>query len=68
MFDWIKKLFGEGTVRFTFKSSDGRNGTGKISYIGEYDEKEVRKAIRNKMIVDHNVDVLSIEIVGHYEK
>lgn len=68
MFDWIKRLFGEGVVRFRFEAVDGRVGTGKISYIGEYDESELRKNIKSKMLVDHNVQVVIIDIIAHYEK
>jgi hypothetical protein len=68
MFDFIKKLFGEGVVHFTFETVDGRGGKGKIPYIGEYDEAEIRLAIRKTLRVEHNVTVSNLEIVAHHTK
>ena len=68
MFDFIKKLFGDGVVHFTFTCTDGRSGKGKINYIGEYDREEVLRAIKKKLLVEENVVVTSLDIVAHYEK
>lgn len=35
MFDWIKRLFGEGTIYFDFVCEDGSAGRGKSPYIGD---------------------------------
>lgn len=68
MFDWIKRLYGEGVVHFTFETVDGRTGTGKIPYIGEYDEAELIATVKRTMRVEHNVIVSALTIVAHHEK
>lgn len=68
MFDFIKKLFGDGVVHFTFECTDGRTGKGKINYIGEYNKVEVLRAIKQKLLVEENVMVNDLEIIARYEK
>lgn len=68
MFDWIKRLFGEGVVRVEFTATDGRRGTANVPYIGEYDESEVIAIIKSRLLVDHGVAVRSVNIISHYEK
>jgi hypothetical protein len=68
MFDCIKRLFGEGVVHYTVELQDGGRARGKIPYIGEYDEGEVRQAIRDSLRVDHNRIATKITIVAHQSR
>ena len=69
MFDFIKRLFGEGTVKIQFAAVDRQNkvvkGTAKLPYIGEYDEDDVLRHIKNTLWVDHDLKVTGAEVVGH---
>ncbi len=67
MFDFIKRLFGEGVLHFTFNTADGRGGTGKISYIGEYDQSAMELEIRQQIKEKHKVAVTKLEITEHIE-
>ena len=67
MFDWLKRLHGEGAVRAEFMCSDGTTGTAKQSYIGEYVESEIIQHIKDKILIDHDKIITSIKIVAHTE-
>lgn len=69
MFDWLKQLFGKGTVRVEFEAVDNKfnvlKGSAKVPYIGQYDEDEVNRIVRNKIAVEHGVIVTKINVVAH---
>jgi hypothetical protein len=68
MFDWLKQLFGKGTVRVEFEAVDDKfdvlKGSAKVPYIGRYDEDEVKRIVRNKIAVQHGVIVTKINVVA----
>lgn len=63
--NWFKKLFGEGKIRFEFETADGRKGTGKMPYIGQYIEADAIAAIREQMLVKHGVYLTNVKIVAY---
>ena len=68
MFDWYKKLFGEGVMRFEVMTSDARPGVVKIKYIGDIntvDMEEVKFRIRNECLVKYGEEVVSVKYIGH---
>lgn len=65
MFDWIKKLFGEGKIRAEFELADGRSGIAKVPYIGQYDENKMLAHIKNSMQVEYGSKVTSLKITEH---
>lgn len=68
MFDWLKQLFGKGTVRVDFEAVDNKfavlKGSAKVPYIGRYDEDEIKRIVRNKIAVQHGVTVTKINVVA----
>ena len=65
MFDFIKKMFGEGKVRAEFILADGRQGIVKVPYIGQYNEAELITGVKDKMFVEYGVRCTSLKVVGH---
>lgn len=69
MFDWIKRLFGEGKIRARIACSDGSTGTVTVPYIGDIDtldEEELGETIRRQVFVDYGKRVTSVAILGWY--
>ena len=68
MFDWLKRLYGEGTVKVGFTTLSGIKGTAKMSYIGEYDELEIRQQVTEQIESKYNCVVATTKIIEHEEK
>lgn len=69
MFDWFKKLFGEGMIRFEMTTADGRTGVGKVSYIGDLstlDREEFKRDMIRQSFVQHGERVVDVKIIGYY--
>ena len=64
MFDWFRKLFGEGTARFEVVLDDGRTATVKMPYIGTWDLIDATEALENQILVDYGVGVKSVKFIG----
>ena len=47
MFDWIKSLFGKGTIYFDFVCDDGSSGRGSTPYIGDPDTFDKNEFLRD---------------------
>ena len=48
MFDWFKRLFGEGYIYFTYDYDNGDSAKGRVPYIGDinsFDEQDKQKLI-----------------------
>lgn len=70
MFDWIKKLYGEGKIRVECVLSGGRKCTVKMPYVGDIDtmdEIEVIQTAKDYVKVEHGLIVVSAKIVGIVE-
>lgn len=69
MLDWIKSLFGKGTVRVEFNGVDrdgkAQSGTAKIPYVGAYDEAEALEQFKQVMMVEHRISIRSARVIGH---
>lgn len=69
MFDWLKKLFGEGMIRFEMTTADGRTGIGKVPYIGDLstiDTNEFKRDMIAQSFVKYGERVVDVKIVGYY--
>lgn len=65
MFDWFKRLFGEGYIHFTGKTVDGKSMKGKIEYTGDVstlDTNELEDTIRVQCWQKYGERVSTIEI------
>ena len=70
MFDWFKKMCGEGKIRVEGELVDGSTFTAKIPYIGDIstlNKNELFLNIRQTMLVEHGkvVDMKSLKIIGY---
>jgi hypothetical protein len=68
MFDFIKKLFGEGIIRADIVLDDGRTGTVKLPYIGDIDTldpAEFKQEVANQCWVKNGQRVVKVTIVGN---
>jgi hypothetical protein len=69
MFDFIKRMFGEGKIRARIECDDGSTGTATVPYIGDIDtlnEEELGETIRQQVFVDYGKRVTSVTILGWY--
>jgi hypothetical protein len=69
MFNFIKKLFGEGKIRAEIECDDGSKGVVKIPYIGDLDTLdmvEFKDHVQRRCLVDYGKRVTKINITGMY--
>jgi len=69
MFDWIKRLFGEGMIRFEMVTADGRKVIGRVPYIGDIqtlDTEEVAFDLINQCRVRYGEHVVKVRILDWY--
>jgi len=69
MFDWLKKLFGEGVIRLEGTLDDGTEVTAKMPYIGSIDtmvEEDVIETSKNQIYVKYGKRVRELRITGWY--
>lgn len=65
MFDWLKKLFGNGVIYFECKDAiTGTVATGKMNYIGEYNEPAAIKGIKEEVYSQTQRHVTDIVITN----
>jgi hypothetical protein len=64
MFDFIKRLFGEGRVRLEGVTSDGRTFNGKLSYIGALHEKDIINHFAEMCMVEKGIKIIRARIVA----
>lgn len=67
MFNWFKRLFGEGKIRVKFTTDEGRNGALIIDYIGDLEtlnESVVFKKCRETLLVEYGLHLKSFKIIG----
>ena len=65
MSDWFKSLFGKGRVRIEFTTLEGKPGTAKVPYIGEYDETAMLNHFIRALKVDYNLTAKTVKVIGH---
>lgn len=66
MFDWLKKLFGEGYIYSEFTYGDGKKGKARAPYIGDpetFDEAEYIQALREEVYFKHNICISNVRTV-----
>jgi len=65
MFDWFRKLFGAGVLRFEVVSVSGKEGTVKTPFIGSFtSEEEMMEEIAEIVFVETGERVKKIRLVG----
>lgn len=67
MFDFIKRMFGEGKIRARIVCSDGTTGVAKVPYIGDIstlNEDELKETIRQTVFVEYGKHVTSVTVLG----
>ena len=68
MFDFIRRLFGKGTVRIEFSCvKDGKikQGTVTTSYVGKFDENRCLELFRNEMLAEQGLEIIDARIVSY---
>jgi hypothetical protein len=65
MFDFIKKMYGEGKIRFKAEFDDGRVADITVSYIGDLSTYR-KKYIANRLEVEYGGKIKSLVKVGAY--
>lgn len=71
MFDWIRKLFGEGYITFSMVLEDGRTAPGRVPYIGDINTlclHEMRLRIIQEAWKNHQVRVISVDFTDIHGK
>ncbi len=66
MFDWLKRLFGEGYIYSEFTLEDGRKGKARTPYIGDpttFDEAEYTQSLREKVYFKYNKRIHDVRSV-----
>lgn len=69
MFDFIRRMFGEGKIRAEITCDDGSTGTVKVPYIGDIDTldtSEFREEVRRQVLVNYGKRVTTVNIIGWY--
>ena len=69
MFDWLKRLAGEGKIRTSVTFTNGQSATVKVPYIGDIntlDMGELKIYIRKFCFVEYGLRVDTITIDGYY--
>lgn len=69
MFSFIRRMFGEGMIRFEMTTADGRKGTGKVTYEGDIstlDPKEFEQDMIRQSFVRYGERVVEVKILGWY--
>ncbi len=65
MFDWLRKLFGEGKIRFELETLDGRTILGKMGFIGSPEsERELAVEIANNAFIENGIHAIRVKILG----
>jgi len=67
MFDSIRRLFGEGTVRVEGLVPGQGKFVAKIPYTGDVntlDENELFDIVKRKVLVEYGVRVVDLKIIG----
>ncbi len=67
MIDWIKSLFGKGTIHFEFHCQDGSSGRAKLPYIGDIktmDEDEMFRKLKSDLWLKYNKHMISAKVLA----
>lgn len=71
MFDFIKKLFGEGTMVFAIEGFDKNGkrveGKAKVPYVGDRNTAnmdEIKATVKNRVLLENDIAVTSITYLG----
>lgn len=70
MFNFIRKLFGEGIIRVELLFHDGRAGIAKIPYTGDIstlDKDELFQELKSQCFVKYGRKLTGIKVLGYTE-
>jgi hypothetical protein len=71
MFNFIRRLFGEGKVRIEFTYLHGnrfKQGSLTVPYVGVWDEDDCLSHVRDQLIVEHGIVPIKMTVIGRIEK
>lgn len=71
MFNFIRRLFGEGKVRIEFTYLHGnviKQGSLTVPYVGKWDEEDCLAHVRDQLIVNHNIFPIKLTVIGRIEE
>ena len=71
MFDFIRKLFGKGKLRFEGTTTDGQSYAIKIKYTGDIrtlDMEECRRKVRQALAIEKGVIMDTCVYKGYMEE
>ena len=71
MFDWFRRLFGEGTIRAEFICTDGSKGSLKVPYTGDistFSESELHRQVKYELWAKHGKELQSLTKIQIMEK
>jgi hypothetical protein len=71
MFDFIRRLFGQGRVRVEFNYLEGssiRTSSARVPYVGQWDEQACLDYARNQLIVEHGIYPIKMKVASHIEE
>lgn len=66
MFDWIRRLFGEGKIRVKFTDESGKEFVGRVPYIGDIstlDQHELRTEVSNQWVAKTGCRIIDFKII-----
>lgn len=66
---FLKRLFGEGVIRFEGVTADGTKFTAKVGYEGSLDtldKHEMEEYVKNRVFVETGKQIKTVKIVGMY--
>ena len=65
MFEWVKKFFGSGKLRFEVEDVNGKVREGTAPFVGSFEsEEELLSALVDDLIVEQGIKVKRIRIIG----
>lgn len=69
MFDFVKRMFGEGKIRVEIEFDDGSTAVGLIPYIGDINtlgKAKLEEYVVRVCLVEFGKRVTNIKIIGAY--
>ena len=71
MFNFIRRLFGEGKARVEFTYLHGnriKQGSLKVPYVGMWGEEDCLSYVREQLLVEYDIVPIKLSVVGMIEK
>ena len=69
MFDFVKRMFGEGKIRVEIEFDDGSTAVGLIPYIGDINtlgKAKLEETVKRMCLVEYGKRVTKVKFIGAY--